>query len=128
MACFLALSVAFLVYRDLFVAHARDVEIWFGFELRGSAALATAPLHWSIFALGAWGFWRLRHWIWPWASVYALTIAASHLVWNVTSAAGGGLWAGAWQFALFSLPAVALLWARPATLAPRPPPTGSKRS
>ena len=113
LALFCAATVLFLAYRDLFLPHVRDTEVWLGFEIRGGLALATAPLHWAIFALGAWGFWKLRPWIWPWASVYAFHIAVSHLIWNVTSPNGGGLIAGAWQLALFSVPAIALLWARP---------------
>ena len=106
----------FLLYRDLFIPHVRDVEVWFGLELRGPLASATAPLHWAIFAVGAWGYWHLRPWIWPWASVYAFYIAASHFVWNLVSETGGGLDAGLIQFGLFSIPATALLLARPATL------------
>lgn len=113
MAVFCAATVAFLVVRDLFVPHVRDTEVWLGFELHGPAAWLTAPLHWAVFALGAWGFWRCRPWVWPWASVYALVIAVSHLVWNLTSPMGGGLSAGLLQLALFSVPAVALWWARP---------------
>ena len=65
LAAFCALTVAFLVPRDLFFAETRDVEVWFGFEMRGAAALLTAPLHWAVFALGACGFWRARPWIAP---------------------------------------------------------------
>lgn len=114
-AMFCLATVLFLVYRDVFVPGPRDTEIWFGFELKGRAARLTAPAHWAIFATGAWGFWRLRSWIWPWASLYAASIAFSHLIWNLTSASGGGLFTGATQAALFSLPALALLWAKPPT-------------
>jgi hypothetical protein len=113
LAAFCAGTVVFLAARDLLVPEVRDVEVWLGFELRGGLAWATAPLHWGVFALGAWGFWRLRPWIWPWASVYAFQIAVGHLVWNLNSPSGGGLSTGLWQLAVFSLPAVALLWARP---------------
>jgi hypothetical protein len=105
--------VVFLVVRDLWLPAVRDTEVWLGFELHGFWARATAPLHWAIFAVGAWGFWQLRPWIWPWASVYAFSIAVGHLAWNLTSEAGGGWTAGLWQLGLFSLPALALLWARP---------------
>ena len=107
-------TLIFLVWRDLTIPEVRDVEVWLGFELRGAAAVLTAPLHWSIFAAGAWGFWHSRPWVWPWAAVYACSIALSHLIWNLSSASGGGWCAGVWQFGLFSLPAVGLLWARPA--------------
>jgi hypothetical protein len=104
--------------RDLAIPEVRGTEVWFGFELTGRAAQLTAPLHWAIFALGAWGFWRMRPWIWPWASIYAFGVAASHLVWNQTSPNGGGWRAGLAQAALFAIPALALLWARPARARP----------
>lgn len=113
MAAFCAGTVGFLVARDLFVPEVRDTEVWLGLELHGWKARATAPLHWGVFACGAWGYWRMRRWVWPWASVYAFQVALGHLVWNVTSASGGGWGAGWAQGALFSLPAVGLLWARP---------------
>lgn len=109
---FCALTVVFLVIRDLTIPHVRDTEVWFGFELRGALALATAPLHWAIFAVGARAYWTCRPWVWPWASVYAAYIALSHLVWNLTSPHGGGWGDGLWQLALFSLPAIALWFAR----------------
>ena len=70
LAVFCLLSVVFVVSRDLFRAETRDVEVWLGFELRGTAALLSAPLHWALFALGAWAFWRARPWIWPAAAAY----------------------------------------------------------
>ena len=121
LAGFCAGTVVFLVVRDLFVPSVRDVEVWLGFELRGGLARATAPLHWLVFAVGAWAYWTLRPWVWPWASVYAFYIAASHLVWNLTSPNGGGWPAGLAQLVLFSLPAVALLFARPRPGARRTP-------
>lgn len=113
LAGFCAATVLFLVVRDLFVPEVRNTEVWFGLELRGVLAWVTAPLHWLVFAVGAWGYWFLRPWIWPWASVYAFYVAVSHLVWNVTSPAGGGWTDGLWQLAAFSVPAVLLLGARP---------------
>lgn len=113
-----ASTVVFLVARDLALPEVRDTEVWLGLEVHGGLAWATAPLHWLIFAAGAWGFWTLRPWIWPWASIYAFQVALGHLVWNLTSAAGGGWSAGLWQLAVFCLPAVALLWARPPPSAP----------
>lgn len=112
-ALFCAGTLLFLVARDLGLAHVREVEVWAGFEVHGLWARLTAPLHWAIFAIGAWGFWRLRPWIWPWASVYAFYVAGSHLVWNLTSPSGRGWSAGLVQLALFSAPGVLLWWARP---------------
>jgi hypothetical protein len=40
---------------DLFLKPmAQDREVWFGVTLAGVWAMATEPLHWIIFALGAW--------------------------------------------------------------------------
>ena len=112
-ACFCAATVVFLVVRDLTLPEVRDTEVWFGFEVRGFWAIATAPLHWAIFAVGAWAYWTQKPWVWPWAAVYAESIAIGHLVWNLTSPNGGGGFAGLWQLALFSLPALALGFAKP---------------
>jgi hypothetical protein len=115
LAIFCLVTVAFLVPRDLFVASARDVEVWFGFELHGRAAQLTAPLHWAIFALGAYGFWCQRPWIVPAAAAYAFYIAGSHLVWSEVSPNGHGWLAGLAQALLLSIPGVLLLRARRAT-------------
>jgi len=113
LAAFCAATVVFLAVRDLTIPAVRDTDVCLGFEVHGWVARLTAPLHWALYALGAWGYWRCRPWVWPWASVYAFHVAVSHLVWNLTSPAGGGWTAGLWQLALFSVPAAALLWARP---------------
>ncbi|MGH7288773.1 MAG: hypothetical protein ACREI8_12215 [Myxococcota bacterium] len=109
LALFCALTVAFLVPRDLFFAETRDVEVWLGFEVRGAAALLTAPLHWAVFALGAWGFWRARPWITPAAAGYVFYVALSHLIWSEASPNGNGWPLGLAQAALISIPGV-LLW------------------
>ncbi len=109
LAAFCLASVVFLVPRDLFLAHTRDVEVWFGFELHGAAAQLTAPLHWVIFLVGAWGFWFQRPWIRPIAAYYAFYIAFCHLVWNQVSPNGSGWLAGIAEAAMFSVPGVLLL-------------------
>lgn len=106
-----AAAVVFLAVRDLFVPGPREVEVWLGFELHGAAARLSAPLHWAVFAAGAWGFWRARPWALPAAAAYAFYVAASHLVWNHTSPNGGGWVPGLWQAALFSVPGALLWWA-----------------
>src|SRR5262245_42527348 len=109
LAVFCALTVPFLIYRDLFVPGPRDVEVWGGFELRGAAARWSAPFHWLIFAAGAWGFWRARPWIVPAAAGYAFYVAASHLVWSEASPNGRGWLAGIAQAAVLSLPGILIL-------------------
>lgn len=112
MALFCVGSLVFLVPRDLFLDHTRDVEVWFGFELRGTPALLTAPFHWLIFLLGAWGFWFARPWILPAATAYAFYIAFCHLVWNQVSPNGSGWWAGVAQTIAFSTPGFVFLYAQ----------------
>ncbi len=112
LSLFCIFTVAFLAYRDLFVSEARGVEVWLGFEVRGRAALLTAPLHWGIFAVGAWGFWRQRPWVWSSSAGYAFYVALSHLIWNETSPHGRGWPTGVAQAIALSIPGVLLLRAR----------------
>ena len=107
-----AATVPFLAVRDLLLPEIRDVEVWLGFELRGRAALLTAPLHWAIFAFGAFAFWRAKPWIWTAAAGYVVYVAASHLIWSEASPNGRGWPAGLAQAAALSLVAVLLLWMR----------------
>ena len=109
LAVFCLLTVLFLVPRDLFLAETREVEVWLGFEVRGSAALLTAPLHWVIFALGAWGFWRCRPWVLPAATLYVFYIALSHLIWSEASPNGDGWPIGLMHALAISIPGVLLL-------------------
>lgn len=94
---------------DLFMKPvATDHEIWFGFALQGWWAKATEPLHWLIYAAGAYGFWRMKTWMWPWAAAYAGQIVIAMFVWNVINDNGRG-WIGACIAAgLFIAPTVAL--------------------
>lgn len=90
LALLCAATVVFLAARDLFVPEIRDVEVWGGFELHGRAARLTAPLHWAVFALAAWAFWRAKPWIWTAAAAYVFYVAVSHLVWSEASPNGRG--------------------------------------
>jgi hypothetical protein len=67
-----------------------DQEVWFGFLLRGWAAKATEPLHWAIYAAGAFGFWKMRAWMHPWAALYTAQIAIGMLVWAFTDPRADG--------------------------------------
>ena len=99
--CLIALLAG--VPRDLFFAATRDVEVWLGFEVRGWTALLTAPLHWAIFGIGAWGFWTQRSWIVPCAAGYLFYVAISHLVWSEVSPNGRGWPVGLLQAIGFSI-------------------------
>src|SRR5262249_32988756 len=104
-----ALTVAVTLASDCFVPAARDTEVWGGFELHGSLALATAPLHWTIFAIFAWAFWTGRAWIVPWAAGYLFYVALSHLVWSEASPHGRGWAIGLVEAAVIAVAATALL-------------------
>ncbi|MCH2254606.1 MAG: hypothetical protein MK365_15795 [Vicinamibacterales bacterium] len=88
---------------------ATDQEVWFGFLLEGWAAKLTEPVHWAIYAAGAYGLWKMRSWMWPWAAAYSLQVAISMLVWSLMR---GSLAAGGVAFAVFMIPTIALYRAR----------------
>ena len=114
LAAFCLTTVVFLVARDLFVADVREVEVWLGFELRGAAALLTTPIHWVIFLVGAWAFWRRRPWIVPAAAAYLFYVGLSHLIWSATSPLGHGWLAGlAYALAISALGVLLLRTRRP---------------
>jgi hypothetical protein len=106
---------------------ALDEEVWFGVRLHGIWAKLTEPLHFAIYALGAYGFWHMRSWMWPWAAVYAAQVAIAMAVWPILyrEEIGGGVARsvvfGAVSFAAFAALTVALWRARERFQAPRPP-------
>lgn len=91
---------------------AEDEEVWFGFMLTGWWAKATAPLHWLIYAAGAYGFWRRKSWMWPWAFVYSVQVVIAMVVWNLLRPEAAGLAGGLIAGAVFMIPTVALWRAR----------------
>ncbi len=95
-----------------------DVEVWFGFALHDWAAKVTEPVHFAIYAAGAWGFWKMRRWMWPWAAVYAAQVAIGMAVWAWLNTPQP--WVGLLLLGVFGVPTVALWRARPlfATEAP----------
>lgn len=102
---------------------AQAAEVWLGVMLRGWAARLTEPLHGLLYAAGAYGFYRMRSWMWPWASVYAASVAVGMFVWCAVYAMDGlgGVLLGAALFVPFALLARALWRARALFGAPRPP-------
>ncbi len=88
---------------------AADQEVWFGFLLTGWAAKLTEPVHWAIYAAGAYGLWKMKTWMWPWAAAYSLQVAISMLVFSL---ARGSLVGSAVTFAIFMVPTTALFRAR----------------
>ena len=86
-------------------AVAADQEVWFGILFTGAAAKALGIAHWVVYAAGAWGFWRMRPWMWPWASVYAAQVAFSAALWPFLyrGSARGLVPAAAFAFVAFQL-------------------------
>ena len=93
-------------------------EVWFGFTLRGWPAKITEPIHWIIYAAGAYGFWKMKSWMWPWAAVYCAQVVIAMALFNVISgpefgdSRGGGPWAAVISGVVFSIPTIALWRAR----------------
>lgn len=112
LAVFCAATVVVSAGRDLFVPAARAVEVWFGLEVTGPLAFATAPIHWAMFAVAAWAFWTGRMWIVPWAAGYLFYAAFSHVVWSEASVHGRGWPIGLVQAAALSGVAYFLLCLR----------------
>jgi len=119
LAILCAAYLGVIVTSDPFVASAREVEVWGGVELHGRAAILSAPIHWAIFALGAWGFWTARRWAPTAAAGYVFYTALCHLVWSEASPHGRGWPTGLAEAVAIALIGVGLLRAG-ATLA-RPP-------
>lgn len=92
---------------------AADHEIWFGFALAGWWAKATEPMHWLIYGAGAYGFWKMKSWMWPWAAVYTAQVVIAMFVWNIVNINGRGWLGGIVAAAIFAVPMVALWRARP---------------
>ncbi|MCE2459709.1 MAG: hypothetical protein J4F38_02895 [Pseudomonadales bacterium] len=72
------------------------------------------PLHWLIYAAGAYGFWKMKHWMWPWAAAYVGQVALAMLLWNVIDPRGAGWVAGGVAGVVFLVPMIALLRSRTA--------------
>lgn len=107
----LYMTFAYMPFDMFWKPVAEDEEIWFGFTLTGWWAKATEPLHWLIYGAGAYGFWRMHRWMWPWAAVYATQVVIAMLVWNLLNDEGGWI-PGLVSAAIFSVPAVALWMSR----------------
>lgn len=100
---------------------AEDKEVWFGVLFTGMAAKILAIPHWIVYAAGAYGFRRMRAWMWPWAAVYTAQIAIGMLVWCVVYVPEGAFrWVSATvSFAAFAWLSFVLLRAKPLFRPPR---------
>lgn len=92
---------------------AADEEVWFGYRFTGWAAKAAEIPHWFVYAAGAYGFWRMRAWMWPWAAAYVGQVAIAMLVWPILYRGGWtGYAMGGASFLVFGALTVALWRAR----------------
>jgi short-subunit dehydrogenase len=107
---------------DLFVKPvAVDEEVWFGIRFHGWAAKFLEPFHWAVYAAGAYGFRRMKAWMWPWAAVYAGQVAFGMLVWPWLYVGGFlGFLLGIVSVVPFAVLSWALWEARPLFQAQRP--------
>ncbi len=105
------MTVIYLPFDLFWKSVAEDKEVWFGFLLEGWAAKATEPLHWLIYGAGAYGFWKMKSWMWPWAAVYSLQVAISMIVFSLVYGQGSMI-RGSVTFLVFMIPTVALYRAR----------------
>lgn len=107
---------------DIFVKPAEiDEEVWFGVRFHGVAAKIAAIPHWILYGLGAVGFYGMKSWMHPWASLYLLQVTIGFVVFPwlygpgmpgslVASVVSGAVWGGItwsmWRAApLFGAPA-----------------------
>ncbi len=102
----------FFPYDVLLRPIATTEDVWLGVTLHGGWAKVGAIAHWIVYGAGAFGFWKMRSWMWPWAALWILQVATSHLLWSELSTRGGGWPRGLWQFALFLIPALMLYRSR----------------
>ena len=63
------------------------------------------------YGFGAYGFWRMKTWMWPWASIYVFQIVISMFVWNLLDDRGDLLTAVVSSL-IFSIPMIALWLSR----------------
>ncbi len=100
---------------------AEDEDVWMGILFTGWSAKVGGVLHLLIYAAGLYGFWRMRRWMWPWASLYVAQMAFAMLVWPIAYVGGTRGWVmGIASAAAFGALAAALWRARPLFHRPLP--------
>jgi short-subunit dehydrogenase len=102
------MAFVYLPWDFFFKPVAVDEEVLLGIRFTGWGAKLLEPFHWAVYALGAYGFRRMRPWMWPWAAVYAGQVALAMLLWNWIYVGGFlGFVLGVMAFVPFAL----LTWA-----------------
>lgn len=87
------LAYVYVPWDFFFKPVAEDKEAWFGLLLEGYWAKLTEPLHFLLYAAGAYGFWRMRSWMWPWASLWVAQLTIGMVLWPILYRGGLGGWA-----------------------------------
>ena len=87
-----------------------DQDVWLGIMFTGWAAKVGGAVHWIVYALGAWGFWKMKSWMHPWAGIYIFQIAIAMALFGYFNTENNDvpLLFASIVFALFALLAVAL--------------------
>ena len=70
----------------------KDVDVWLGIMFTGWQAKASAAAHWVVYAGGAWGFFRMRPWMHPWAAIYAAQVGLAMFIWALHAPGSPGSW------------------------------------
>jgi hypothetical protein len=97
----------------------QDQEVWFGLTFTGWTAKLLAFPHWAVYAAGMIGFWGMRSWMWPWASLYAAQVTFGMALWPILQRGGPVGWiTGIAAGAVFAIPTAALWRARERFQAP----------
>ena len=96
---------------DIFTKpYAQWADVWLGYTLTGWYAKAGEQLHWLVYSLGAYGFWKMKSWMWPWAAIYSAQVVVAMVVFSVAHSAD--LFTGIMQAAvtggIFLIPTIAL--------------------
>ena len=105
----LYMTFIYLPFDFFWKAVEHDEEVWFGLTLAGWAAKATEPLHWLIYGFGAYGFWKMRSWMWPWAPIYLAQVSFAMFVYGLMGRHSTAGWpAAVFAGALFLIPTIAL--------------------
>lgn len=104
----LYMTFIYLPFDLFFKPVAADQEVWFGLVLHGWYAKLTEPLHWAIYGAGAYGFWRMHRWMWPWAAAYVAQVTIGMFVWGLVDERGGGLIPATIAAIIFAVPTIAL--------------------
>ena len=96
------MTFVYLPWDVLIKPLAEDQEVWFGILFTGWAAKAGGVLHWLVYGAGTWGYFRMKRWMHPWATIYILQIALGMFVWTLLDDRGGGLLPAAIAAAVFA--------------------------